>query len=271
MEQALLLAQKAGNDGEIPVGAVIVKDGRIIASGRNRREHSKNALGHAELEAISAACTALDTWRLDGCELYVTLEPCPMCAGAIINSRISKVVFGAFDKKAGSASADSVIDLFSLPYNHRPQVWAGISEKECSKVLTDFFEDLRSDKGYAPLTSKPRYIREPTDLQCGQAVLAMLTDSSVEEIIKLCGTDRETDLRQMFKVLDSFGISYSKERIPVTDKSQLPDICILSLETPRCWHWSLYFKGTFYDPEHGVTDDFPESDRRYYWEISERS
>ena len=109
----------------------------------NRRESENNALGHAEIEAISNACKSLGKWRLDDCELYVTLEPCPMCAGAIINSRIKKVIFGAFDKKAGSCSHESVIDLFSLPYNHRPEVWAGIMEKECSEVLTNFFENLR--------------------------------------------------------------------------------------------------------------------------------
>ncbi len=146
MDEALLLAQKAGNEGEIPVGAVIVKDGEIIATGRNRRETHNNALGHAEIEAINNACKRLDRWRLDDCELYVTLEPCPMCAGAIINARLKKVVFGAFDKKAGSCSDDSVVNLFNLPYNHRPEVWAGIAEQECSKQLTEFFENLR-EKG----------------------------------------------------------------------------------------------------------------------------
>ena len=143
MEQALLLAKKAGAEGEIPVGAVIVKDGEIIATGQNRRERHKNALGHAEIEAINAACEKLGRWRLDDCELYVTLEPCPMCAGTIINARLKKVVFGAFDKKMGSCSDDSVINLFNLPYNHRPEVWAGIGEQECSKMLTEFFENLR--------------------------------------------------------------------------------------------------------------------------------
>ncbi len=138
-----MLAEKAGEMGEIPVGAVIVRNGEIIATGINRRETDKTALGHAELEAITNACKKLDRWRLDDCELYVTLEPCPMCAGAIINARIKKVVFGAFDRKMGSCSQESVIDLFSLPYNHRPEVWAGIMEKECSEILTRFFENLR--------------------------------------------------------------------------------------------------------------------------------
>ena len=143
MKEALLFAEKAGKKGEIPVGAVIVKDGEIIATGYNRREQDNTALGHAEIEAINNACKALNRWRLDDCELYVTLEPCPMCAGAIINARLKMFVFGAFDKKAGSCSNDSVIDLFSLPYNHKPEVWAGICEKQCSEMLSDFFKNLR--------------------------------------------------------------------------------------------------------------------------------
>ena len=146
MKQALVLAEKAGALGEIPVGAVVVKDGEVIATGHNRRETDKTALGHAEIEVINKACEKLGRWRLDDCELYVTLEPCPMCAGAIINARLRKVVFGAFDKKAGSCSDDSVINLFNLPYNHTPEVWAGICEQECSAVLTSFFENLR-EKG----------------------------------------------------------------------------------------------------------------------------
>lgn len=120
-----------------------------------------------------------------------------------------------------------------------------------------------------PLTGDPRYIKEPTDLQCGQAVLAMLSGVSVEEIIKVTGTDRETTLKQMFAALNTLGIKYNPNRIEVAHKSELPDICILSLETPRCWHWSLYFKGRFLDPEHGVLDDFPKANRKYYWEIIE--
>ncbi len=118
-----------------------------------------------------------------------------------------------------------------------------------------------------PLVEEVKYVHEPTDLQCGQAVLAMLSGVSVETIIDLVGTDRETNLKQMFSALDVLGINYARQRIEVAEKSQLPEVCILSLETPRCWHWSLYFKGVFYDPEHGVLDDFPISNRRYYWEI----
>ncbi len=117
------------------------------------------------------------------------------------------------------------------------------------------------------LTKKPIYIKEPTDLQCGQAVLAMLTDTTVEQVIKQCGTDRETTLKQMFKFLDDNCILYDKTKKEAFSRSDLPEIAILSLETPRCWHWSLYFKGTFYDPEHGVMTDFPECSRKYYFEI----
>ena len=137
IEQAVLAAQ----DGEVPVGAVIVKDGQIISVGRNKREFGKNALYHAETEAIDLACKALGGWRLIGCTLYVTLEPCPMCAGAIINSRIERVVFGAFDKKAGSLG--SVVNLFDLPYNHKPELLGGVMEQECGELLSSFFEKLR--------------------------------------------------------------------------------------------------------------------------------
>lgn len=141
MRQALNLAQEAGQEGEIPVGAVIVRNGEVIAAGRNRREKNKNALCHAEIEAIDAACRALGSWRLSDCDLYVTLEPCPMCAGAIINARIKTVYFGAFDNKAGSFG--SAADFNRLPYNHKPEILGGIMELECGKVLSDFFKQLR--------------------------------------------------------------------------------------------------------------------------------
>lgn len=144
MKRALTLANEASSMGEVPVGAVIVRNGEIIAEGINRRESEKNALCHAEIEAINNACRALGGWRLPGCELYVTLEPCPMCAGAIINSRIEKVYFGAYDKKAGSVR--SLVRLFDLPYNHIPLVTGGIMEEECAGVLSDFFLGLREKK-----------------------------------------------------------------------------------------------------------------------------
>ncbi len=120
-----------------------------------------------------------------------------------------------------------------------------------------------------PLAKQIQYIHEPTDLQCGQAVLAMLGNTTVEEIIRLVGTDRETNLKQMLFCLDSLGIKYDKARKEATVKADLPPIAILSLETPRCWHWSLYFKGIFYDPEHGILNDFPKANRKYYWKIEE--
>ncbi len=144
MEAALQLAKEAAQEGEVPVGAVVVKGDEIISMGRNRREIGKSALYHAELEAIQKACLALGGWRLWQCELYVTLEPCPMCTGAIINARIPKVYFGARDPKAGSCG--SVIDLFSLPYNHHAEVIGGVLEGPCVQVLQDFFQGLRERK-----------------------------------------------------------------------------------------------------------------------------
>ncbi len=144
MRQALELARESLQEGEVPVGAVVVKNGVVIGTGRNRRELNQNALAHAEIEAIDNACKRLGGWRLWECELYVTLEPCPMCAGAIINSRLRRVVFGAYDKKAGSCS--SVINLFALPYNHRPEVAGGVMENECSTLLSEFFKQLRAEK-----------------------------------------------------------------------------------------------------------------------------
>ncbi|WOC33695.1 MULTISPECIES: tRNA adenosine(34) deaminase TadA [Caproicibacterium] len=141
MRRALELAKQAAARGEVPVGAVLVKDGEIIAEGQNRRETGKNALCHAELEAISGGCKALSGWRLWQCTLYVTLEPCPMCAGAILNARIPRLVYGAKDAKAGSCG--SVVDLYALPYNHHPQVEQGLLEAECAEVLRQFFRDLR--------------------------------------------------------------------------------------------------------------------------------
>lgn len=144
MEKALELARQSANEGEVPVGAVIIKDNKIIACGRNRRELGKNALYHAEIEAIDNACKALGGWRLWQCEMYVTLEPCPMCAGAIINSRIKAVYYGASDNKAGSFG--SVADFNRLPYNHKPEIYAGIMADEAQNLLTEFFYNLRQNK-----------------------------------------------------------------------------------------------------------------------------
>lgn len=144
MQEALKLAKMAFDEGEVPVGAVVVCDGEIVGRGRNRRETDKNALAHAEIEAINEACKTLSGWRLWKCDLYVTLEPCPMCTGAIINSRIKRLVFGASDHKAGSCG--SVVNLFDLPYNHKPEVISGVCEQECSEILTNFFRNLRNKK-----------------------------------------------------------------------------------------------------------------------------
>jgi tRNA(adenine34) deaminase len=138
---ALAEARKAAAEGEVPVGAVIVKDGIVIATGRNMREQKQNALSHAEIEAINSACEKLGSWRLDGCELYVTLEPCPMCTGAIINARIKTVIFGAFDRNAGCI--DSVINLCDYLLGHKVEVYAGICEDDCQQVLQEFFKNLR--------------------------------------------------------------------------------------------------------------------------------
>ena len=144
MQAALALAAEAAAEGEVPVGAVVVCDGEIVGTGRNRREYGKNALYHAEIEAIDNACKTLGGWRLHRCDLYVTLEPCPMCAGAIINARIQTVIYGARDPKAGSVG--SVTNLFEMPYNHHPEVIAGVMEEECAAVLTRFFKTLREKK-----------------------------------------------------------------------------------------------------------------------------
>ncbi|MBR2284428.1 MAG: nucleoside deaminase [Ruminococcus sp.] len=143
MMRALELAQLAAAEGEVPVGAVVVHktDGKIIGEGRNRREAAKNALAHAELEAIAQACRSLGGWRLPDCAIYVTLEPCPMCCGAVINARIDEVYFGAYDKKSGSAV--SVQDMFSLPYNWSPEPVGGVLEEKCAAVLQNFFRGLR--------------------------------------------------------------------------------------------------------------------------------
>lgn len=141
MHQALLEAKKAAALGEIPVGALIVRDEQVIARAHNRRELDQDAMAHAEVLCIQQACRVLNSWRLSGCTLYVTLEPCPMCSGAIINSRLDRVVYGAKDDKAGCAG--SVADLFVMPFNHTPVIRSGILEEECAAVLSEFFETLR--------------------------------------------------------------------------------------------------------------------------------
>ena len=152
MDEALALAREAAADGEVPVGCVIVRGNEIVGRGRNRRETAKTALGHAEIEAIADACRNLGGWRLWECTLYVTLEPCPMCAGAIVNARIPRVVYGAADQKAGSCG--SVCDLFSMEYNHHPEAVSGVREEECAALLRQFFQDLR-----VTLRTRPKWKR----------------------------------------------------------------------------------------------------------------
>ena len=142
MRRALALAREAGAHGEVPVGCIIVRRGAVIAQGRNRREENADALGHAEIEAISAACRSLGRWRLEDCALYVTLEPCPMCAGAILNARMGQVFYGARDRKMGACGG--VFDLFFENFNHRPQVVGGLLEAECSALMKTFFASLRT-------------------------------------------------------------------------------------------------------------------------------
>ncbi len=150
MDEALALAREAFACGEVPVGCVIVKDGQIVGRGRNRREGDKSALAHAEIEAISEACRNLGGWRLWQCTLYVTLEPCPMCAGAILNARIPRVVYGASDRKCGAVR--SVCSLFSMEFNHHPSVEYGIREEQCGSLLREFFQKLRLE-----LRTRPKW------------------------------------------------------------------------------------------------------------------
>ena len=153
MAMALDLAREAAQEGEVPVGCVITLGDRVVGRGRNRRETRRNALCHAELEAINEACNTLGGWRLWQCTLYVTLEPCPMCAGAIVNARIPLVVYGASDAKMGACG--SVCDLFTQNFNHHPQVLSGVMEEEAGSLLRDFFRELRAKLPQRPKWKKP--------------------------------------------------------------------------------------------------------------------
>ena len=154
MAEALKLAREAFDEGEVPVGCVIVRGAEIVGRGRNRREGVKNALAHAEIEAINDACRRLGGWRLWECTLYVTLEPCPMCAGAIVNARIPRVVYGASDQKCGAVR--SVCALFDMKFNHHPKVESGVLEEECGALLTAFFQKLRME-----LRTRPKWKPKP--------------------------------------------------------------------------------------------------------------
>ena len=144
MREALALAQAAADEGEVPVGCVVVRGEEIVGRGRNRRESAKSALAHAEIEAIAEACRNLGGWRLWQCTLYVTLEPCPMCAGAIINARLPRVVYGA--KEPTNGCCGSAVDLFMLPCSQRPELVPGVLEEECSAMLSAFFRRLREKR-----------------------------------------------------------------------------------------------------------------------------
>lgn len=144
MKEAIFLSLEAKENGEVPVGAVVAKDGIILGRGRNKREKEQHALAHAEIEAISEACKALGSWRLDGCELFVTLEPCPMCTGALLAARLSRVVFGAYDERAGACF--SAVSLPEIAAEKKPQIIGGYMETQCRKILTDFFREQRKIK-----------------------------------------------------------------------------------------------------------------------------
>jgi len=152
MRRALELARQAQAEGEIPVGAVIARNGEIVAEGRNDRERAHSALGHAEIRAIDAACRRLGRWRLNDCELYVTLEPCPMCAGAIINARIGRLIYGAFDNKMGACGGR--VHLFKCGFNHTPQIECGFMEEECAAVMREFFKKIRDTGADVPVVEK---------------------------------------------------------------------------------------------------------------------
>ena len=147
MHEALALAREAADEGEVPVGCIVTDGEHIVGRGRNRRETGKSALAHAELEAIRDACRRLGSWRLHRCTLYVTLEPCPMCAGGIINSRIAEVRYGTRDEKAGACG--SVLNLFEERFNHHPRLYRGPLEEECRDQLQEFFLDLREKEGFS--------------------------------------------------------------------------------------------------------------------------
>ena len=161
MREALELARQAAAEGEVPVGCVITRGEEIVGRGRNRREKDKNALAHAEIEAINDACSHLGGWRLWECTLYVTLEPCPMCAGAIVNARIPRVVYGAADQKCGAVR--SVCTLFDMNFNHHPKVESGILEEEAAALLSDFFQKLRLE-----LRGRPKW-KKRTQYTTGSA------------------------------------------------------------------------------------------------------
>ncbi len=222
LRAALEEAKKAASLGEIPVGAVIVRAGKIIASAHNLREKNQNALHHAEVLAIDAACKTLGTWRLSDCDLYVTLEPCPMCAGAIVNARLRTVCYGAKDPKAGCMG--SLCDITALPFNHRPQVISGLLEEECAALLSDFFENLRKKKTEEalPVALRP-FAAEDADI-LKQYLFSRRKKENICTLIKEWETSSETVLA--VTAADS-PVGYGKI-IPHSAHSATLELCIFS-------------------------------------------
>ncbi len=205
MKAALKLAKKSADEGEVPVGCVIVCDGEIVGRGRNRRESKKTALSHAELEAIAKACKKLGGWRLQRCDMYVTLEPCPMCAGAIINSRIKTVYYGADDDKAGACG--SVLNLFEAGFNHKPQTVRGLLQDDCRTVLQDFFKALRERQKQAKMIRKQANRDSLRRIPgVGDDMEQHLNSVGIEKIPDLIGTSPDvlyqTDCAQRGKQID---------------------------------------------------------------------
>lgn len=178
MKLALSLAAEAAKEGEIPVGAVIVRnsDGFVAGKGRNTREKSRSALGHAEISAVSEACSVLGGWRLEGCTMYVTLEPCPMCAGAVMNSRMDRIVFGAHDARMGACG--SVSDIFSLGFDSTTEICGGVMEDECIALLKDFFDGMRKKARAVRLTE----IKTADQIKRAAALSGLSEESIGEEI-----------------------------------------------------------------------------------------
>ncbi len=221
MKSALLLAEQARDMGEIPVGAVIVKDGEIIASAHNLREKDQNALAHAEVLAIRQACETLGSWRLSECDLYVTLEPCPMCTGAIINARIPRVYYGAKDPKAGCMG--SVCDLTSLPFNHRPQVIGGVMEGECSALLSSFFQRLREEIPERKTVSLRPFGENDSDV-LKQYLFSRRKRENIPALIGEWNTSPQTVLAV---TADGVPVGYGKI-LPHTSDTATLEICIFS-------------------------------------------
>lgn len=218
MNRALGLAKKAKALGEVPVGAVIVRDGKVIATGYNKRESGKNALLHAEMIALSRACKKVGDWRLSDCDLYVTLEPCPMCAGAIINARIHRVYVGAPDPKGGCMG--SLCDLTKLPFNHHPEVISGVLEEPCAALISEFFRDLRN-------TSVP---------EKETVLLRSFTEADTDRLKQYCYPQKSKDqIREMIREWNTrFYDGKYCEFFAVTVKDEPVGFVSLMEQSPQC-------------------------------------